>query len=147
MNFDYRKNFLYFYGLLLRSYKDYSSRALSGFGLKPIEIEILKFLINNGDQFNKARDIERYKGVSKALVSQGVKSLVDRGLLRTQVNREDRRVSDLFITEAAQDIVARLKEANEDFRQMAFQDVSPEDLEALARINQTVMQNLLDFKD
>jgi len=147
MDFNYKKNFLYIHGQILNAYKRYSSEKLKSFGLAPIEIEILKFLINNGDTYRNSKDIVRFKGVSKALVSKGVTSLVANGYLDSLVNPKDKRTMDLYVTEKARPIVNSLLEINNDFRNILFQGLTPDDLEIFYRINNTFLKNLDSFKE
>lgn len=147
LDFDYKKNFMYFYGILLKSYKTFSSSALEDFDLSPIEIEVIKFLINNGSYFNTAKDITRYKGVSKGLVSKGVNSLINKGLLISKVNQEDKRLTNLYITNKAQPIVEKLNITNEEFRNMILKDISPSEIKMLEKIHGKIMDNLDNFKE
>ncbi len=146
MDFNYEKNFLYIYGQILNAYKKYSSENLGNFDLSPIEVEILKFLINNGDSYRSSKDIVRFKGVSKGLVSKGVKSLVASGYIKTKVNKEDKRSLDLYITEKAGPLVGALAEINKDFKSSLFKDISPGELEVFYSINKKFIKNLRDLE-
>lgn len=142
MDFDYSDNFLYFYSILLRSYKEYSANALKEFGLSSIEIEILKFLINNGRYFKTAKDIVTYKGVSKGLVSKGVKDLIQSGYLVAEVSEDDRRTSNLYITEKANPIVEKLKDVNDKFSASLLSDIAEEDIESLKKTHKKMLANI-----
>lgn len=145
VKFDYNNNFLYFYSILLKSYKDFSTDGLKGFDLKPIEIEILKFLINNGEHFNTARDISTYKGVSKALVSKGVNDLINLGYLKSISDENDKRILKLYITKKADPVVKRLNEINLSFYEKISKDISEDDMELLKNVNMRILNNLERF--
>ncbi len=146
MKFNYDDNFLYFYSILLRSYKEFSANGLKEFDLSPIEIEILKFLINNGKYFKTAKDIVTYKGVSKALVSKGVNDLIESGYLVSEVSKEDKRISNLFITAKADPIVEKLKKINEDFSKSIFENIPMEDIDGLKATQKKMLHNLQKIK-
>ena len=70
-------------------------------GLARVELDILLFLANN-PQFDTATDIVERRCISKAHVSQSVKSLEQRGCLERCYEGDNRRTIHLRLTERAQ---------------------------------------------
>ena len=70
-------------------------------GLARVELDILLFLANN-PQFDTATDIVEQRCISKAHVSQSVKSLEQRGCLERCYEGDNRRTIHLRLTERAQ---------------------------------------------
>ena len=71
------------------------------YGLARVELDILLFLANN-PQFDTATDIVERRHISKAHVSQSVKSLEQRGCLERCYEGDNRRTIHLRLTERAQ---------------------------------------------
>ena len=71
------------------------------FGLARVELDILLFLANN-PQFDTATDIVERRCISKAHVSQSVKSLEQRGYLERRYAGDNRRTIHLHLLECAQ---------------------------------------------
>ena len=74
------------------------------FGLARVELDILLFLANN-PQFDTATDIVERRCISKAHVSQSVKSLEQRGYLERRYVGDNRRTIHLRLLEGAQEAV------------------------------------------
>ena len=71
------------------------------FGLARVELDILLFLANS-PQFDTATDIVERRCISKAHVSQSVKSLEQRGYLERRYVGDNRRTIHLRLLEGAQ---------------------------------------------
>ena len=71
------------------------------YGLARVELDILLFLANN-PQFDTATDIVERRCISKAHVSQSVKSLEQRGCLERRYVGDNRRTIHLRLLEGAQ---------------------------------------------
>ena len=74
------------------------------YGLARVELDILLFLANN-PQFDTATDIVERRCISKAHVSQSVKSLEQRGYLERRYAGDNRRTIHLHLLECAQSAV------------------------------------------
>ena len=81
------------------------------FGLTRVELDILLFLANN-PQFDTATDIVERRRISKAHVSQSVKSLEQRGCLERRYVGDNRRTIHLHLLEAAQSAVDAGRQAH-----------------------------------
>lgn len=86
---------------------DAASRAC---GLARVELEILLFLANN-PQYDTATDIVERRCISKAHVSQSVKSLEQRGYLERRYAGDNRRTIHLHLLACAQPTVDAGREA------------------------------------
>ena len=80
-------------------------------GLARVEMDILLFLANN-PQFDTATDIVEQRCISKAHVSQSVKSLEQRGYLERRCTGDNRRTIHLRLLEAAQSAVDAGRQAH-----------------------------------
>ena len=98
------------------------------FGLTRVELDILLFLANN-PQFDTATDIVERRCISKAHVSQSVKSLEQRGYLERWYARDNRRTIHLRLREKAGAAVEAGRAAQHRYRSLLFQGFSEEELE------------------
>ena len=80
-------------------------------GLARVELDILLFLANN-PQFDTATDIVERRCISKAHVSQSVKSLEQRGYLERRYAGDTRRTIHLHLLEGAQAAVDAGRQAH-----------------------------------
>ena len=81
------------------------------YGLARVELDILLFLANN-PQFDTATDIVERRCISKAHVSQSVKSLEQRGYLERRYAGDNRRTIHLHLLECAQAAVDAGRQAH-----------------------------------
>lgn len=76
-------------------------------GLKPVQWEVLRYLDRANRFSNTAMAVTAYLGLTKGTVSQSIKSLEAKGLVRKQADPHDRRNVRLFLTAAARRLLAR----------------------------------------
>lgn len=139
-----------FFTVLLKFIKEYrkiSFRSVEEYGLTPSEIDVLMFLLNNAPQLDTAKDISQYKGISKALVCRSVDSLSKRGLISSEVDKYDRRIVHLALSDAASEIVQRLKMSKELFSSRVTEGINEEDMKIFIKAVNTMVDNINRFKD
>lgn len=128
---------------LVKLYDQCMESIRQAHGLSQIEITIVSFLHNNPG-VDTAGDIALIRMLPKGNVSQGVDALIRKGLLSRLTDREDRRRIHLKLTEAADDVIARIDEAKAAYQDMIFAGFSSEEVEAMARFNGRLMKNVMD---
>lgn len=92
-------------------------------GLTYMEFTVLMFLANN-PRFDTASDIVKYRHLTKSHVSMSVRSLVDKGLLKGEYHAPNRRTVHLSVLDAAAEIVADGREAQQNFGNILFEGFS-----------------------
>jgi len=108
--YQFDGNFLYYVRLIKRLHEDTLAAAAKRLGLTLPEADVLCFLREN-PEFDTARDVALYRGVSRAYVSKAVESLASKGYLAIRPDGEDRRFQRLAITERAAGAAEALHEA------------------------------------
>lgn len=131
----------------IKEYRKISFKALDEYELTPSEIDVLMFLLNNAPELDTAKDISQYKGISKALVCRSVDSLSKKGLLSSVVDKSDRRIVHLALSDDASEIVYKLKKSKEIFGDMVMEGVNEEDIKIFMRVINTMLDNVSRFKD
>lgn len=135
--------------LTIRQTAKFYDRCLEGvrerYGLSKIEVVIVNFLHNHPGR-DSVGDIAEMRMLSKGNVSRGADSLIRRGLLQREPDREDRRAAHLELTPAAAPLAEELENASREFISLAFENFSEEECtlfrEFLDRLKGNVSRNL-----
>lgn len=105
------------------------------------QIDVLIFLMHNKD-YNTAKDIVEYIGVSKGLVSRSVDGLIKRGFLTASEDEKDKRKLRLILTEDGNDLVKKIDKYDKEFFSKITLGVSKEEMEAHMSIMKKILNNL-----
>lgn len=130
----------------IKVYRKITFKSVEGYGLTPSEIDILMFLFNNAP-LDTAKDISKYKGISKALVCRSVDSLSKRGLITTVVDKKDRRIIHLLLNDNACEIVDKLKMSKDIFSNKIVEGIKDEDMKVFTKVINNMLANVNSFKD
>ena len=68
------------------------------YGLQPVQIEALTYLIRCNRYSDTPQAVTEYLGLTKGTVSQSLKVLEEKGLLRKQQDADDKRITHLAVT-------------------------------------------------
>ncbi len=109
--------------------------------LTKLEIAIIGFLANN-PAFNTVKDIERIRKFKKSNISTAVDNLNNRGLLTKEVSKSDRRITNLYLTSIANNIVEAIKKIQSVFFEKIFKDISKEEIEAHFSVLKRIFDNI-----
>ena len=88
-------------------------------GLTYMEFTVLMFLANN-PQFDTASDIVKYRHLTKSHVSMSIRSLEDKGLLKGEHHKPNRRTIHLTVLDTADTIILDGREAQQKFGMILF---------------------------
>ncbi len=116
------------------------------YGLTYMEFTVLMFLANN-PQFDTASDIVKYRHLTKSHVSMSVRSLEDKGLLKGEHHKPNRRTIHLTVLDAADAIVAAGREAQQAFGKILFSGFSDSEYEQFTAFMKRIDQNIADHTD
>lgn len=78
-------------------------------------------------------ELARREGITQPSMSQAIKRLVDEGFVTRKPSLDDARASDLTITDPGRDAVRSYREASARELVPIFRDLSPGDIDTLAR--------------
>lgn len=118
-----------------------STQLRSECGLKRMEVEVLYFLSISGER-NTSVDICHYLQANKGHISQTVDSLCKRQYLQAVPDQKDRRYVHYLMTDAAHDIVVRLKEDWQELYDQMFAGVTEDERELYKRISMKIRENM-----
>ncbi|MEW8505767.1 MAG: MarR family winged helix-turn-helix transcriptional regulator [Candidatus Thiodiazotropha sp.] len=83
-------------------------RTGSDAGLQPVQIDALHYLSTCNRYSDTPMGVTEYLGQTKGTVSQTLKVLERKGLLKRKVDREDKRVTHLRVTPAGRHLLDRM---------------------------------------
>lgn len=136
-----------------KSMRSHCHRAIEKDGFTLNETDVLLALTATPEN-NTVKAISESSNISKGNISQAVESLKQKGYLVTEQNSEDRRFVSVRLTEAADPVIQKLKEA-EDAYFSGFMRALPSSeaplvariLDAVQRFSPTAFINKLSGKD
>ncbi len=88
------------------------------------------------------RDISDRFAFSKAAVSKTIKKLLDDKLIKREINRQDSRQYDLYISEKGLNHINQMKEAFNKCNLLMFKDFDDEELEVFVSFLDRLLENL-----
>lgn len=116
------------------------SPLLKQSGLSIREVDVLLFLANNPD-YDTARDITEFRGLSKSQVSQAVDLLAAEGLLQRMPDTADRRIVHLSVTAEGLPLAQKAQRIQALCGEQLFAGLSPEQGHILHTALEAVLLN------
>lgn len=104
-------------------------------------LDVLLFLANN-PAMQTAKDIVKYRGMKKNLVSVNVERLVKAGYLKRESVVGDRRQKKLVCTELAEPILDAGRKAQEDFKNHLLKGLTEEEIALLKKLRGVIHRNV-----
>lgn len=108
--------------------------------LLQLEVNILAFLHHN-PQKDTASDIVELRMLPKGNVSQSVDRLIQRGLLKREIDEADKRRIHLFITEEGKKIIPDIVAGRKQFEEQVFSGFSQEEKRTYQKLMSRIFQN------
>ncbi|MCD8189834.1 MAG: MarR family transcriptional regulator [Clostridiales bacterium] len=118
-----------------------SEPAQRRYQLRPVELNIL-LLLHANPGLDTAKDIMRQLHVSKAHVSQSLDHLKNGGFICLQEDLQDRRVIHIQLRQIAIDAAEEMQAIYAECWNLAFRNVSPEEVSVLLRVAQKMSDNI-----
>lgn len=104
------------------------------------EMNVLLFLANN-PQYDTARDVTEFRGLSKSQVSQAVELLVAEGLVSRTPDSSDRRVVHLSLTEEAGPLAREAQALQNSCAARLLSGFGPKESDQLLTFLERVLEN------
>ena len=135
--------FLIFNWKLKKMYEKMFYKLAEELQLTQNEIDVLLFL-NNNSPLDTARDIARYRAMSKSMISKSVDSLYRKGFLSYETDETDKRCIHLKIKPATNSIVKKLHEVQKEFFNILTSNISEEEHKAMEIVLNKMYENIID---
>lgn len=128
-----------------KTYKKFISPTLNDLGLTHNEFEILVFLQENLE-YNTAKDIVEFSGLSKGLISRSIESLLKKEMLTIKKDDKDKRIVRLYISNSAIETIDLLNKISNEFCRLLLEGLKDEELIAFDNILNKMIKNLNNLK-
>ena len=135
--------FLIFNWKLKKMYEKMFYQLTEELQLTQNEIDVLLFL-NNNSPLDTARDIARYRAMSKSMISKSVDSLYRKGFLSYETDETDKRCIHLKIEPVAMPIVKKLHEVQKQFFDILTSNISEEEYKVMETVLNKMYENIID---
>ena len=129
-------------GQIIKLYDGLLKRVCAQFGLTAIEAKIVGFLHNNPGR-DTAGDIAEVRMLSKSNVSQAVESLIEKGLLRRETDKTDRRRVHLYLLPAAEPVCAAIDGMRGTFFGIVFAGFTAEETAQFEALKDRIVDNTI----
>lgn len=141
MEFNTSINYFDMTGAAKKLYAKFLEPLCRKWDLSRNEIDVLLFL-HNHPGVDRAVDISSGRGMAKSYVSQAVAALEGRGLLQRRFDPADRRAAHLELTESAMRIALEGRQVQQNFFDVVYAGITPEESVLWAGIIRKVMDNI-----
>lgn len=135
--------FLIFNWKLKKMYEKMFCQLIEELQLTQNEIDVLLFL-NNNSPLDTARDISRYRAMSKSMISKSVDALYKKGYLSYETDEIDKRCIHLKIEPMAIPIVEKLNKVQKKFFDILTYNITREEYKAMETVLNKMYQNIVD---
>lgn len=136
-----KKNLITLSHSALWLYADLCKPVCMELGIPQTAFDILMFLTNN-PEFDTAKDITRYGGIKKNLVSMHVEKLVNQGYIERQNVPGDRRQVKLVVTDKAFSVTDKGRRVQKYYYDFLIKGLSDEELKVYRKCVDTISDNV-----
>lgn len=109
--------------------------------LTKTEIKVLSILANH-PECHTAKDIVRLQKISKAQTSIAIDKLVKKGLIRREIDKNNRRYHLLYIEKKADDIIQKILFQQQLYDRKAYQNMSENEIKTYYQLLTNIYDNL-----
>lgn len=135
------QNFFTFFKKSDSVYQRYCQRVIQDWNLNATSFQVIMFLANN-PQYNTARDLCRMRGIKTGIASVAIEQLIRMGYLERKTDCADRRIQRLYVTAAAQELVRRGREVQQEYAKMVSGALTEEELEIYFRLTDKIYKRI-----
>jgi DNA-binding MarR family transcriptional regulator len=114
-------------------------------GLKKVEIEVLFYLSKCGDE-DTPTDVTNRLNLNRGHVSQAIDSLLQKDLIISIPDEQDRRCMHYAITPKASQIIEEIAVAKDNMDKIIFKGITKEEIEIYKKITEKMIKNIRDIK-
>ena len=140
-----KTNMIFMFHSAIHLYTEVCKPVCENLKLPQTAFDILMFL-GNHPTFNTARDITKYSGIKKNLVSMHMERLVDQGYVVRESVPGDRRQIKLVLTEKALSVVRKGRQVQKYFYEYLVKGLSEEELDIYGKCIETIAANVEELR-
>jgi MarR family transcriptional regulator, organic hydroperoxide resistance regulator len=118
-------------GVLNRTFQRYISDSLSE---KDLSYSDSIFLVNIGDRSGTSQEeLADLLAIDKAAITRSVKSLEEKGYIRTERSKADKRAKELYLTPTGESLFGYMQTLHQQWISHVLDGMDPNDLEAFTK--------------
>lgn len=110
--------------------------------LTPVQIVVIKHLINNKDSVVYQKDIEKKLGLRKSTVSGILGTMIKNGIITRTDSTNDLRSKEIRLTETGYKLDKAMKKKAIEFEKLLQSNISKEDLKVFYKVTKQIQENL-----
>ena len=126
-------------------YKNCVEKDLKKYDLTQNEIEIIMY-INRTTNQNTAKDLVKYLGLSKGMISRTIDQLISKEILQIEKDKSDKRVSRLNINPTCTELISDLEKSRTKFLGALANNIEVEKLDIFASVLEDMIDNLKELE-
>ena len=130
------------YGMQFRKLMEKEMQPIeTEYGLYKIDVQILLYLKRAGEQ-NTSKDIMQMNMFTRGHISQSLRRLQKKGLVRMEQDQEDRRCTHNYLTEDASAVIRKIEKISKKIREIILDGVTQEEQKVFASVAQKMTHNI-----
>ena len=129
-----------------KGYSRYLEPVCQQWNLTRNELDVVLFLANN-PSLDRAADIVTHRGLAKSHVSLSVSTLEIKGLLRREMDPQDRRTVHLKLCNEAYQVAEAGRKAQQAFVERIHAGITPEEMALWRSIAQRIGEKLRNIEE
>lgn len=126
--------------LIVRKIMAYNKDAI--YHLTPVQIVVIKYLINNKDSVVYQKDIEKKLGLRKSTVSGILGTMIKNGIITRTDSTNDLRSKEIRLTETGYKLDKVMRKKAFEFEKLLQSNINKEDLEVFYKVTKQIQENL-----
>lgn len=126
--------------LIVRRIMAYNKDTI--YHLTPVQIVVIKHLINNKDSVVYQKDIEKKLGLRKSTVSGILGTMIKNGIITRTDSTNDLRSKEIRLTETGYKLDKAMKKKAFEFEKLLQSNINKEDLEVFYKVTKQIQENL-----
>lgn len=109
--------------IIVKKYNEFEKKELSEYSFTPNEISTMIYLRENSD-IDTAKQISDKFAVTQSLICRSVDSLIKKGYLTAETDRDDRRINHLTLHIEDEELSRKLDNLNSKYLDILFKGIS-----------------------
>lgn len=126
--------------LIVRRIMAYNKDTI--YHLTPVQIVVIKHLINNKDSVVYQKDIEKKLGLRKSTVSGILGTMIKNGIITRTDSTNDLRSKEIRLTETGYKLDKVMRKKAFEFEKLLQSNINKEDLEVFYKVTKQIQENL-----
>ena len=126
--------------LIVRKIISYNKN--SNYQLTPVQIVVIKYLVNNKNNIVYQKDIEKKLGLRKSTISGILSTMIKNGIITRTESTTDLRSKEIRLSDKGLELDKKIKKKAIEFENLLQNNIDPKDLEIFYKVTNQIQKNL-----